>query len=56
MGSMMTFSFSIEGRTATNPSGREDDETLHAIWPRYFETLGLEMGRGSTLVRRGAGG
>lgn len=45
-GSMMTFSFSIEGRTATNPSGREDDETLHVVWPDYFETLGLEMVEG----------
>ena len=42
-GSMMTFSFAIEGRTASNPSGREDDETLHVVWPGYFGTLGLEM-------------
>lgn len=46
LGSMMTFSFSIEGRTATNPSGREDDETLHVVSPDYFATLGLEMAEG----------
>lgn len=43
MGSMMTFSFAIEGRTPSNPSGREDDETLHVVWPDYFQTVGLEM-------------
>lgn len=38
-GSGMTFSFAIEGRVATNPNGREDDETLHAVTPGYFDLL-----------------
>ena len=38
-GAMMTYSFAIEGRTATNASGREDDEPLHAVTPGYFEVL-----------------
>ena len=35
----MTFSFAIEGRAPTNPSGREDDEPVHAVTPGYFEVL-----------------
>ena len=50
-GSMMTFSFAIEGRTAANPSGREDDETLHVVWSGYFETLGLDMVAGRAFSR-----
>lgn len=42
-GSGMTFSFAIEGRVAPNPNGREDDETLHAVGPGYFEVLGREI-------------
>jgi len=42
-GGGMTFSFAIEGRVASNPTGREDDETLHAVTPGYFETVGLDM-------------
>ena len=44
----MTFSFAIEGRVASNPSGREDDETLHAITPGYFDVVGSRIvgGRG----------
>ncbi|MEJ2204464.1 MAG: ABC transporter permease [Gemmatimonadota bacterium] len=44
----MTFSFAIEGRIATNPSGREDDEALHAVSPGYFGVLGQRIvdGRG----------
>ncbi|HUP52257.1 MAG TPA: ABC transporter permease, partial [Longimicrobiales bacterium] len=41
--SMMTFSFAIEGRVAANPTGREDDEPVHAITPGYFEVLGQRM-------------
>lgn len=39
----MTFSFHIEGRVATNPNGREDDEPLHAVSPGYFEALQQEL-------------
>lgn len=39
----MTFSFAIEGRVASNASGREDDETLHAVSPGYFDALGQEV-------------
>ena len=42
-GSNMTFSFAIEGRTASNPSGREDDEPLHAVTPGYFQVLGQRV-------------
>ena len=42
----MTFSFAIEGRVPSNPSGREDDEPLHAVTPGYFEVLGRRMVRG----------
>jgi len=43
----MTFSFAIEGRVNTSPNGREDDETLHAVAPGYFEVLrqGVQEGR-----------
>ena len=56
-GSGMTFSFSIEGRTATNPNGREDDETLHAVTPGYFEVLGQRVVSGRAFdARDGADG
>ncbi len=42
----MTFSFAIEGRVATNPSGREDDEMLHAIGADYFSVLGRNVVEG----------
>lgn len=38
-GQSMTFSFSIEGREASNPSGREDDEPLVAVTPGYFDVM-----------------
>ncbi len=38
-GQSMTFSFSIEGREASNPSGREDDELLVAVTPGYFDVM-----------------
>jgi putative ABC transport system permease protein len=52
--SMMTFSFGIEGRVARTASGREDDETMHAILPGYFETTGQRMvsGRPFTAADR----
>jgi len=45
----MTFSFAIEGRAATNASGREDDEPLHAVTPGYFEVLGQGVVSGRTF-------
>jgi len=54
---MMTFSFAIEGRVASNPTGREDDEALHAVTPGYFETVGLEVVGGRAFdARDGAEG
>lgn len=52
LSSGMTFSFAIEGRVATNPSGREDDETLHAITPGYFQVLGQPMVSGRAFDAR----
>jgi len=43
---VMTFGFTIEGRAASNPNGREDDEVLHAVTPGYFEAIGLDMAAG----------
>jgi putative ABC transport system permease protein len=48
-GQSMTFSFAIEGREATNPSGREDDEPLAAVHPRYFETMRQAVVEGRAL-------
>jgi predicted permease len=48
--SQMTFSFAIEGRVASNPTGREDDETLHAVLPGYFETIGARMASGRSFT------
>lgn len=44
----MTFSYQIEGRPASTPSGREEDERLFAVTPGYFETMGIPIieGRG----------
>ena len=42
-GSHSTFSFLIEGRVATNPSGREDPEVLQAISPSYFSAMRIPL-------------
>jgi putative ABC transport system permease protein len=56
-GTGMTFSFAIEGREATNPNGREDDETLHAITAGYFEVLRQAVVAGRAFdARDGADG
>ncbi|NNM33012.1 MAG: FtsX-like permease family protein, partial [Gemmatimonadetes bacterium] len=44
--SNMTFSFAIDGRVANNPSGREDDEPLHAVAGDYFRVLGRRIVEG----------
>ena len=46
MGFGMTFSFAIEGRPSTDPSGREDPQALRAISVGYFETMGIPLIRG----------
>jgi len=51
-GSNTTFSFAIEGRVASNPTGREDDETMHAVTPGYFELLGQRVVRGRAFDAR----
>ncbi|MEX2526041.1 MAG: ABC transporter permease [Gemmatimonadota bacterium] len=51
-GNAMTFSFAIEGREATNPSGREDDELLLAVTPGYFETLRQRILQGRAFDSR----
>ena len=47
--SAMTFSFAIEGRPVTNPSGREDPVPLRAVMPDYFRTLGIPVIRGRAI-------
>jgi predicted permease len=47
-----TFSFAIEGRVNTSANGREDDETLHAVSPGYFEVLGHGLTEGRTFDGR----
>jgi predicted permease len=49
-GSAMTFSFVIDGRPATGPSGREDPVNLLAISPGYFETLGVPVRQGRAFA------
>jgi predicted permease len=48
----MTFSFSMVGGVATNASGREDDEVLHAVSPGYFETIGQPLLAGRVFDAR----
>jgi len=53
----MTFSFAIEGKAATNPSGREDPVKLVAVSPEYFDTLRVPVIQGRAIGdidRRGA--
>jgi putative ABC transport system permease protein len=44
--SSMTFSFAIEGRPSTNPSGREDPRSLRVVGGDYFRVMGIPMRRG----------
>jgi len=48
----MTFSFAIEGRPSTNPSGREDPQPLRAVTPDYFQVLGMPVKRGRAFDAR----
>jgi putative ABC transport system permease protein len=43
---------SIEGRVASNPNGREDDEIVHAVTPGYFELMGERMVSGRAFDAR----
>ena len=45
-----TFSYNIEGRVATNPSGREDPEEMRAVLPGFFQTAGLPVVRGRAFT------
>ena len=45
-----TFSFAIEGRPSSNPSGREDPQQLRAVTPDYFRTLGVPLVRGRAFL------
>ncbi len=42
-GAGMTFSFAIDGRPSTNPTGREDPMPLQGITPGYFETMRIPV-------------
>ena len=48
-GASMTFSFAIEGRPSTNPSGRENPVPLQGITPAYFDTMRIPLLRGRTF-------
>ena len=42
----MTFSYAIEGRPSSNPSGREDPVPLQGVTRGYFETMRIPVIRG----------
>lgn len=44
-----TFSYTIEGRPANSPTGREDDERLAAVTPDYFRTLRIPVLEGRAI-------
>jgi putative ABC transport system permease protein len=52
----MTFSYAIEGRPATNPSGREEAQPVHVVTPEYFRVLGIRLRRGRTFDDRDRAG
>ncbi|HUG40083.1 MAG TPA: ABC transporter permease [Longimicrobiales bacterium] len=45
-----TFSYEIEGRPASTPTGREDDERLAAVTPDYFRTLRIPILEGRAIA------
>lgn len=45
-GAGMTFSFAIEGRVASNPTGREDPVPLHGVTPEYFAVMRIPLVEG----------
>jgi predicted permease len=57
-GGNTTFSFAIEGRIATNPSGREDPQPLQAVSATYFDAMRIPVraGRGFDATADRAGG
>lgn len=47
-----TFSYTIEGRVATNPNGRETPIPMHWVLGNYFGTLELPLKRGRVFDAR----
>jgi putative ABC transport system permease protein len=48
----MSMSFSIEGKTSPNPSGRFDPVLTHMVMPGYFTTMGVPLVRGRVFDGR----
>jgi putative ABC transport system permease protein len=46
----MTFSFAIQGKPSSNPSGREDPEPLRVVSGDYFTVMGIPVRRGRVFT------
>lgn len=55
-GDAPTFSFTLDGRSSTSPSGREDPVSLSAVSPGFFEALGVPVLSGRPIEERDRNG